>query len=218
MAKKHEKILQLDAKICRLGKISNNLEKHGKEYVTAFTIPVSGLMLTKAELNRFMRDNSCHASWFDTTVKGAAQPMDWWQGEDFALSQSFEADALTIRVSGDRDLEFLAEDGPGDEDDDGDEDDGEESKRAACEISRITLKPQVGGLTEMRFALSLRPDIGKKNLMLQEHQHREVKITLVDGRVKAKRDRQPELPMGQHGADDPNTTPAQPPPESTLAH
>jgi|ERR1700733_483884 len=217
MAKRHDKILQLDAKICRFGKISNNLEKHGKEWVTAFTIPVSGLLLTKAELNKFMRDKYCHQSWFDTSQPGALAPMSWWGPEDFAVSQAFEADAVTIRVSGDRDLEFLAEEGPGDDEDDG-EDDGEESKRAACEISRITLKPQVGGLTEMRFALSLRPDIGKKNLMLQEHQHREVKITLVDGRVKAKRDKQPELPMGQRGSDDPNTTPAQPPPESTLAH
>jgi hypothetical protein len=205
MAKRSEKILTLDAKVCRLGKISNNLERHADDYVTAFTIPVAGLMLTKAELNKFMRDKYCYQSWFDTTQPGAGSPMSWWGDEHFHLSQSFEADELTILVSGDRPLTFEAElKSNGDDDDDGN---GEETKRAACEITKIMLRPQYGGLTELRFHLSLRPGIGKANLQLQEHQHREVKLTLIGGRVKAKNDRQPQLPMGAPAESAPETVP-----------
>lgn len=209
MAKKHDKILQLEGKICRLGKISNNLERHGKDWETAFTVPFTGLMLTKPELNKFRRDKYCHQSWFDTS-KSTMEPMAWWGDEDFKVSDDFEADELTIVVSGDRELKFESET-PKDKD---------EEPRAACELTKLSLKPQVGGLCEMRGQLYFRPGIGKPNLLLQEHQHREVKITLVDGRVASKRERQPELPMGQLGAgddvpagptsitDEPNTTTA----------
>lgn len=190
MAKKHEKILNLDEKVCRMGKISNNLEKHGNEWVTAFSIPISGLLLTKDELNAFMCDKYCHTSWFDT--KGnLVSPMAWWGEEDFAVSQEFESDALTVIVSGEKPLEFEADRPNGDED----EDDDEEGV-PACSLSRITLRPQVGGMTEMRFSLYLRPGIGKTNLLLQDHQHREIKLTLSDAKAAAKKARQPELPMG----------------------
>jgi hypothetical protein len=192
MSKKHAKLLKLEDKVCRFGKISNNLEKHGDDWVTAFTIPVSGLMLTKEELNQFMRDKYCHAAWFDTKA-GMTQPQGWWGEEFFPISQSFEAEGLTIIVSGDRTLEFEAEEAE-------DQDDEDDVGRPACEITKIRLTPQVGGHTEMAFSLSLRPDVGKKNLMLQEHQHREVKITLVDAKASEKNARQGQLPMGAPGA------------------
>ena len=98
MAKKHEKILNLEAKVCRMGKISNNLEHHGDEWVTAFTIPITGVMLTKEELNAFMHDKYCHASWFEVK-SNLAQPMSWWGEETFAVSASYESEALTLTVS-----------------------------------------------------------------------------------------------------------------------
>lgn len=186
MAKRSLKIPDLTDKTCRLAKIGNNLEHHGKEWVTAFTLPISGMMLTAAELNAFMRDKHCHRSWFDTSKPGAAEPMPWWNGEPFTLSREYEADRLTIVVSGDQALDFQSVGDPKDD-----------NYRAACRISDIKLVPQVGGMTEITFKLYVLPDIGRTNLLLQEHQHREIRISWADGRELEKRTRQPELPMGQ---------------------
>jgi hypothetical protein len=198
MAKKHTKILRLDGKLCRFGKISNNLERHGDDYVTAFTIPVTELMLTKAELNAFMRDKYCHQSWYDTT-KGnqAAEPMPWWGGESFYVSEAFEADKGSIIVSGDRELEFESEGDP-----------KEDTYKPAIVVSKIVLTPRTGGLTEFNGSIYVRPGIGKTNLALQDHQHREVKLTLIDGRVAEREKRQPQLPMGEPPADSSSTAPA----------
>lgn len=190
MAKKHAKLLNLEDKLCRLGKISNNLEKHGNEYVTAFTIPVSGLLLTADELNEFMGDKHCHSSWYDKRGQ-LESPMPWWRGESFAIGDAYEAEGLTITVSGDRELEFEGEEPKGEEDD----------GRAACEITRIVLEPQQGGLTEMRFSLSLRPERGRTNTLLQEHQHREVKLTLEDAHAKDVKSTQDQLPLGGPAAE-----------------
>ena len=196
MAKKHAKILRLDTKLCRMGKISNNLEKHGGDHVTAFTIPIAELMLTKAELmltkaelNAFMRDKFCYQSWYDTT-KGnqAAEPMPWWGGESFYVSETFEADAGTITVSGDKACDFASEGDPKDDD-----------YRAAIVVSKIKLTPRTGGLTELTCSIYLRPGVGKTNLALQDHQHREVKLTLVDAKVAERDSKQPQLPIGEPG-------------------
>ena len=183
MAKRKQKILNLNSKICRMGKISNNVEHHGDEYVPAFTIPITGIMLDKTELNRFMNDSLTYASWFDTTGS-VKKPMSWWGEETFRISPDYEADALTITLSGKRVIKFDSIDGD-------DEDDG----RAACTLSKITLTPMMGGLTEMSFHLYVLPDIGKTNLLLQEHQHREITITLEEGKAVEKKTKQPELPM-----------------------
>jgi hypothetical protein len=185
MAQKHTKILRLDVKLCRLGKISNNLERHGEDYVTAFTIPVTELMLSKSELNAFMRDKLCWNSWYDTAKRNsAAEPCAWWGGESFYVGDSYEADKGSITVSGEKELEFESTGDP-----------KEDDYRAAMTISKIKLTPQVGGLTELCASLYLRPGIGKTNLVLQDHQHREVKLTLIDAKVAERQKRQPELPM-----------------------
>ena len=191
MAKKHAKIPDLTDKVCRLGKIANNLEHHGKDWVTAFAIPVSGLNLTAAELNAFLRDRYAHRSWYDTSKAGAAEPMPWWNGEEFRLSKSYEADELLITVSGDQELRFESSGDPKDED-----------YRAACRISDLVLAPQVGGMTEVRFKLYVLPELGKRNLLLQEHQHREVRISWKDGRAIERDKRQPQLPLGSEDGTD----------------
>lgn len=206
MAKRGTKTLKLEGKTCRLGKISNNLERAGEDYITGFTIPFSDLMLTKAELNTLMRDKDCHASWFNAASGGkAVEPMPWWGGVPFYLDETFEADKAMVTVSGDNDLEFEAKGDP-----------KEDDYRPASIISKLTLRPQVGGMTEVRGSIYLRPGIGKTNLALQNHQHREVKLTL-QAKVQEADKRQPQLPLNE-GTDNPETTPAVPPTAATLAH
>ena len=171
-------MLKLDAMICRFGKISNNLECHGDDYVTEFNIPVSGVMLTAEQLNDFIGDPYCDKSWFNTTKAKLKEPMAWWERGDFRLKDSLEADACTVKVSGDRQLEFERKD-----------------ELPACRISRMTLRPQVGGMTELSFQLQVRPGIGKTNLILQEHQNREVRLTVGDAKLVTK-SKQQALPLG----------------------
>jgi hypothetical protein len=170
-------MLKLEKVICRLGKISNNLEKHGDEDVTEFNIPISGVLLTAKQLNDFMDDPHCDRAWFNT--KGSLkEPMPWWQRGEFSVSESLEAEACTIIVSGDQEIEFEAE-----------------GKLPGCKISRITLAPQVGGMTEVCFQLQVRPGIGRENLLLQEHQNREVRLTIAKSRVALKRGKQQNLAL-----------------------
>jgi hypothetical protein len=184
-AKRATPVLNLTAKVCRLGKFSNNTEYHGDHWEGAFTFPLTGLMLTKDELNTFLRDKYAHGCWFNT--RGSlAEPMPWWNGECFRVSGAFEAEGLELTVSGDRQLRFEA----GEPDPDAEDDLG----RPACVLSRITLTPHVGGLTELAAHLTLHPGQGKDNLLLQEHQHREIKLTLQDARERSK-DKQQELPL-----------------------
>lgn len=195
---KRGKTLNLDEKTCRLGKISNNLEKHGGEWVTAFTIPFSGLMLTKPELNTFMRDKYTWQSWFDTSKAGAPEPMVWWGGESFYVSETFEADTASIKTSADKPLEFESEGDPKDDD----------KYRPAMTVEKIVLTPQQGGFVEVRGSLYCRPGIGRINLALQDHQHREVKLTLVNARVAERAKRQPQLPLGDAGSAAPESATA----------
>lgn len=195
-SKRATPVLNLTGKICRLGKFSNNTEYHGDDWEGAFTFPLTGLMLSKDELNTFLRDKHAHASWFNTNGS-LAEPMPWWNGESFRVSGAFEAEGLELLVSGGRSLQFAADEpGPEVEEDTG---------RPACVLSKITLTPQVGGLTELTAHLTLRPGLGKDNLLLQEHQHREIKLTLQDARARSK-DKQPELPLGAPEAEGASAT------------
>ncbi|MHB8815021.1 MAG: hypothetical protein ACYDAE_17355, partial [Steroidobacteraceae bacterium] len=83
------------------------------------------------------------------TGKGVKEPMAWWERGDFRLKDSLEAEACVIVVSGSRELEFKRKD-----------------ELPACKISKLTLRPQVGGMTELSFQLQVRPGIGKTNLAL----------------------------------------------------
>lgn len=190
MAKRGTKMLRLEGKLCRFGKISNNTERHGDDWDSGFTIPVTELLLTKVELNALMRDAHTWASWFDSdNGKGkAAEPMPWWGDEPFYLSESFEADKLLVTVNVDRELEFEAEGDP-----------KEDTYRPACMISKLKLRPQVGGMTELCFSLYVRPGLGPTNLALQKNQHSEVKLTVIDAKVAEREKRQPQLPMGEGG-------------------
>lgn len=182
-------MLKLDNVICRLGKIANNLERHGDEDVPEFNIPVSGVLLNAKQLNEFMADPHCDRAWFNT--KGSLkEPMPWWKRGSFSVKESLEANACTIKVSGDVEITFEVE-----------------KELPACRISKISLEPQVGGMTELCFQLQVRPGINKNNLLLQEHQNREVRLTISKSHVALKRGTQQNLALD----DDPPAAKSAPP-------
>lgn len=191
MAKKHTKILKLTGKNCRLGKISNNIERHGTQHVTAFAIPVTALMLTKNELNTFLRDPTAHESWFTKPTKAdpAIEPRPWWNGETFRHSEEYEADKAMLVLSGGNEVEFESEGDP-----------KEDDYRPAMTISKIKLTPHTGGMTEVSCTIYVRPALGKKNLALQGAQYEEVKLT-VSAKVSDRDKNQSQLPLNEGDAE-----------------
>lgn len=174
-AKKNEQqMISLIDKICRFGKISNNLELHGEEEVTAFQIPVEGVMLEAKELNAIVGDKYFAGIVFNDK-RGLKEPTDALRKfKPLELADSYENATVIMTLTGDRELEF-------------DE----------CLLKNLTLEPQVGGLTALSIKLYLRPGIGANNLLLQEHQHREVKLTITNATVALKaKSRQQDLPLG----------------------
>lgn len=177
--KNEQQMISLIDKLTRLGKISNNLELHGDEEVTAFQIPVEGVMLDAKELCALLEDKFAHQLIFNDK-RGLKEPTDALRKLDaLKLKDNFEGATVIMTLTGDRELEF-------------DE----------CNLKELTLEPQVGGLTALAFKVYLRPGIGANNLLLQEHQHREVKLTITNATVAMKaKSRQQDLPLS-NGEDD----------------
>lgn len=163
--------LTVDGIFCKFMKISNNtlMMGSGGAFEPEFTIPVKGLMLSAEQLNQTMGDELTWRSWYNHSPPALPKPCDWWAHSKgaFPIPDVFEGDWLRIEVTGDRVLEFEA-DQPKNK---GDE------KIPAFRISKIVLTPLHGGNTEVQFNLHVRPGISKENLILQEHQHAEVKLS-----------------------------------------
>lgn len=177
--------LVVDAVYCKFGKISNNTLQMGEAgFVPEFTIPVTGLMLSPEQLNETMGDPLTWRSWYNHSPPALPKPCDWWahsKGE-FPIPDEFEGDWLEIQVTGDRILEFLGEE-KGDK------------KTPAFRISKAVLTPLHGGNTEVKFHLHVRPGIGKENLVLQEHQHSEVRLSFSETKPQAPDNRQQKLEL-----------------------
>lgn len=150
---------------CRLGKISNNLEKNGEDgdEVTGFTIPVSNLMLGAEEVNAFIEDPHADRWMFNTRIKGTKEPISD-KIKAFELKEDFDGAVITLTLSGDREIEF--------------ED---------CKVKDVQLQPMKGGTVHVSCRLYLRPGMGKENLLLQEHQNRQVRISIADAKVATKK-------------------------------
>lgn len=185
------KLPEFAKKSCRFAKIANNLRKIGAQEEPEFTIPCEGLMLTAGELDEILGQYT-HRSWF--ALRGHVwEPCAWWsrvQGY-VAIDGAFEAEYCAI-YAGNRKIEFELIEG----------EDGEDGDIPAARITRIRLKPHVGGMTEMCFHLHVRPGIGEENLLLQEHQNREVRLTLGETRLANPQGQQQELPLSAADAQD----------------
>ena len=182
------KLPEFARKSCHFGKIANNLRKIGAQEEPEFSIPCEGLMLTPGELDEILGQYT-HRSWFE--LRGDVwEPCAWWsrvQGY-VAIDGAFEAEYCAI-YAGNRKIEFeLLE--------------GEDGDIPAARITRIRLKPHVGGMTEMCFHLHVRPGLGESNLLLQEHQNREVRLTLGETRLANPQGQQQELPLSAADAQD----------------
>jgi hypothetical protein len=187
MSESHPLQLALTAAAAFMRKISNNLLNIGDDKITAFTLPIDGVVL-KAEALDALLGKYTHRSWFDKHKDGSAHPMPWvvaLPGGGIALECEFECEGVEI-VVGRKTLVFESEEG----------EDGSESVPAA-RIKSLVLTPRAGGDTLLAFHLQVRPGLGDENLALQRCQHSNIVLTLGDTKLAEAKRKQQELPLEQ---------------------
>lgn len=161
----------------RLGKISNNLERHGDEdTVTGFTLPLK-LRIDRNQLLELMGAEFNAAAWL-----GSSEAVPWirrvlplaLEGETYAEVKS------AIIVGGNLEPAH-----------------GKELLFENCRVSQIKIVALApGGITEIHCHLYVRPGIGSENLLLQEYQEREVAVQMTSGKLRVKADKaQQDLPL-----------------------
>lgn len=160
---------------CQLGKISNNLEKHGDEEVPAWTIPVAGILIDLATLEALLHDGHASEAFFAMNPHTEVlEPRVWLTyAEPIKLTEAYDGMATTIKF-GSQVLEF------------------ERSRLKDLVIGRF-----YPGMAQLDGKLQLYPGLDHENLVLQEAQNMPITLTVLDAKVaKSKKLRQQELPLG----------------------
>ena len=154
-------MLNIESTHAVLGKVSNNIENHGDEEVTAFDIPVSGILLSREQVNQLLDDSVADRVLFNTTRTKDVQPS-LKCFEPFALKDKF--DGATIR------FDF----GTGK---------GEKFTLKDCKAKGVTLEPQNGGNTLVALSIRVRPENDAQILQLLGHQNRSCKISISEAKI-----------------------------------
>ncbi len=184
-------------------KISNNLLSCGDEKVVAFTIPIDGISLNPAQLDALL-GRFTHRSWYATKPDGAVHPMPWWEGRekrDFHLGIEFECAEVTFTLPGGKELTFEAQ---------GDREDEDDPYTPGARLTHLVLTPQPGGQTLLAIHITVRPGVGKENLLLQEQQWHHVGITLGEVREGKRKALQAQLALGEGPQTIPDPAPENP--------
>lgn len=161
---------------CTMGKISNNLEKHGEEDVPAWTIPITGILVDLAAIEFLLHDARASEAFFarnsDTDI---LEPRPWLTyAAPIALTEAYDGMATTIKV-GDEELEF-----------------------DRCRLKDLVLGRFYPGMAQIDCKLQLEPGLDHANLVLQEFQNQPIVLTVLDAKIAAKKKlRQQELPLVQ---------------------
>lgn len=171
--------------ICKMGKISNNLEKHGEEERICFAIPITGVML-EAKLERddpanlIAGDELFTRSVFNNS-KGFLEPMKW-VASPIPRPEKYENAKVFITLPSDEVLEF-----------------------EGARVGGIEQMPTAGGMVQHDFQVQVHPDLDRVNLLLQEYQDHEIKITVLDAKIALKKkNKQQNLPLHQPNEQQPN--------------
>jgi len=165
--------LALTDEHAQMGKISNNLEKHGDEdLITGFTLPLK-LRVPREQAVALMGqefDRSCWAA-LGTGV----------------VAQAWARRCTPIALHGEVYVGVASELHLG----------GEELTFEDCRVSDIELVGfEDGGYTLIECQLYVKPGIGDGNLLLQEYQKQEIAVQLRSGKLRIKADKaQQQLPL-----------------------
>lgn len=154
-------MLEISKIHAQLGKIANNLEKHGDDDVSAFDVPVTGILLDKKSLNRFLDDSQASAALFNTTRTNDTEPV-FKIFKPLVLKDTFEGIRVDFNLGG---KEFTLTD---------------------CKASKVSVELRNGGTAEISLQLRVRPENDKQILLFLGYQNREIDIALADAKVALK--------------------------------
>lgn len=154
----------------KMGKISNNLERHGDDdVVTGFTIPIE-MRITRGQLQELMGEDFDTCVWTQSPVSGGSSFVgkDWvTRLLPFSLGAETYVDVAAALGLGGRELEFA------------------DSKVSHLEMLAFGL----GGIVVLKCHLYVRPGIGTENLLLQEYQEHEIAVSMMAGKLRVKADK-----------------------------
>lgn len=191
-AKPADSPFALETVDCTMGKLSNNLEKHGDEDVTVFTLTIQGISLSKEQVDAHFGP-STYDSWFEVEASTRLpKPMPWWErlkAGKLQLDDKFDVDTAEVTCD-DQVLKFESEQHKSDDE-----------KTPGGKVSDIAVEAKHGGVVLMSYHLQVRPGLGTKNTTLQRKQNGHIKVSLGERVGPAAKSRQNELALGAPGED-----------------
>jgi hypothetical protein len=162
----------------RQAKIGNQIqargEMHGEDSVTAYSIPIVGVMIDDHELAALLQEPLARQALFVDRAGEMTQPL-FPQLKPLQLKHKFEGGLVRIVHSIDN----------------------EEIKFTSCKIKSIKLEPQPGGLTEISFMVNTVLTLDARAARLQGQINHEVQIEC-SAELSAD-DAQQDLPLNSFG-------------------
>lgn len=169
-------MLNLDTRPATLGpSLNTRTEKHGEEDVPAHDITITGILLSRDELNALLAPADAHAAFFDTT-EPMAHPR--FRGlKPFVMSDKFEDAQVTFLLGMNRKRVALAN----------------------VTVKKLRLEPQDGGHTMLTVQVQAKSEqIGKDLPLLISRLNQGIEIEIEAGDATEDSDAdesQAQLPM-----------------------
>lgn len=175
------KKLSLRKRLCKIGSSINvRTEMHGDQPVPACDIPIKGVMLTKAELNVLLGDESAYDALY-VERDGTPEPLFAKHFKPFVLLDQFEGATVKLALT----------------------DDATELELEDVKLASLKLEPQVGGLTSLQVQVQATPT-SEQMAEIIAFVNTQVHAAIAFGKRSEKDRRQKELPMGDQNPDDDN--------------
>jgi len=169
----------IEETICKMGKISINLEKNGpNDEVIVFCIPITGALLPAAMAAEDPANLIAGDPYFTRSIlndnKGFVEPMKWLRAP-ISFPEKYEGARVSIKFPSDEVVDF------------------EGSRVGDIELSGVP-----GSLTRVDFQIQIKPELDRVNLLLQEYQDHKIRITVLDAKIARKKTKgQQQLPLTQ---------------------
>lgn len=171
-------MLSLSNRPCRIGSsINTRTEKHGDEDVTALDIPLNEIMIEDVELNILLQEPHASNVLFNAPPGKLAEPV-FKSIKSLRLKDKIEGASVIITLNG-----------------------STEVKLSDCKISKVTLDPQIGGLTCVSLQVQCTPKLDSLIARLLEKLNCEATVEILAegfGEQKA-------LPLDPPSTDDDET-------------
>lgn len=169
-------MLNIQTIFALMGKLSNNLERHGEDEVTAFEVPVQGITLSAEAFNSLMEDP--YADRWLFSDKADMREPNAVKFKPFEMIDTFEEAVVTMTLG---EKAFTFHD---------------------CRIKGVTIEAKRGGDIFLGFSVRIRPENPEQIIQLIDYQNHEIKIDVQDAKVVLKGGRkQQELALSQPADD-----------------